>query len=128
MRNENVKGTIALWSIVAVGLLFACCITDSQARAQQLDIFTAAQNDDLNRVEALLAGGVNVNAANHAGATALMIASQHGHLDVVRTLLDKGASVNACDPDGESALAIASQHGQSDVVKLLIARGATVDS
>ena len=73
-------------------------------------------------VEALLAGGADVNAKNSSdGATALTTASLRGHAGVVQALLANGAGVNAKDREGSTALTLASQYGHPDVVKALFA-------
>ena len=50
--------------------------------------------------------GIDVNAKNSEGYTALILASSNGHKEIVAMLLDKkyGAYVNATDDDGDTAL------------------------
>ena len=78
---------------------------------------------DLPAVRQLLDEGADPNAANDAGATALMWAVD----DVAQTrlLIDHGANVNARSDDGRTPLIIAAGlHGAGDVVKLLLDHGA----
>ena len=119
------------------------------------DLFAAASNGDLVKVQALIAGGANVNATTAEGATALIIASKNGHAAIVRSLLDAKADVNAktcfsgfmamvLDGDtrspteaksdagakpciGETALMAAVHEGHGDVVQALIAAKADVN-
>jgi hypothetical protein len=63
------------------------------AAAPEKDLISAAWRDDATAVNTLLAKGVDVNAKDKDGATALIAASQMGHLDVVRALLANGADV-----------------------------------
>lgn len=73
----------------------------------------------------LLDKGADVNARNHAGATALMWAADD--LEKTRLLLDRGANVNAKSDDGRTALMIAAGwQGNSAVVKLLLDHGADI--
>ncbi|HEX6296351.1 MAG TPA: ankyrin repeat domain-containing protein, partial [Burkholderiales bacterium] len=85
----------------------------------------------------------NVNAANRAGVTALMLAADAGRADVVRALLAAGADVNARSVDswpplteiglytrsmpklggGNTALRAAKRRGHADVARLLVEAG-----
>jgi ankyrin repeat protein len=51
----------------------------------------AAKNGDKSTLDLLLAQGADPNAANVAGATALMLAAGNARSDVVRALLAAGA-------------------------------------
>ena len=53
------------------------------------DLLAAAKKGDADAVQALLAKGVDVNAKNSYGATALSFAADKGHLEVVKLLLAK---------------------------------------
>ena len=63
-------------------------------------------NGDAALVKRLLDAGADPNAANSAGATALMWAAPD--LETMRVLLDAGADVNARSEDRRSALLITS--------------------
>ncbi|KAI9769386.1 MAG: hypothetical protein M1840_004088 [Geoglossum simile] len=79
-------------------------------------------------VEQLLLGGLDVEASNEEGDTALLLASANGHLDLVKFLLEKGASINALVHSGQSALHLATRNSHEAVAKLLLERGAEQDS
>ena len=84
----------------------------------------AAEMRDRARVKALLAHGVNVDAATESGMTPLMYAALNGSAEIVQILLDGGAQVNAKRNDGLTAIDLASFYGQMNVVLLLLKRGA----
>ena len=75
-------------------------------------------------VTALLAApGLDVNAANERGYTALMMAALIGHSDTVTVLLAApGLDVNAANGRGDTALALAEGHGHVEIASLLRAR------
>ena len=73
----------------------------------------------------LLAKGVEANAQNKAGMTALMTAADKGKLDVTGLLLEKGVDLNLKDAEGHTALDHAISNGHVDLAKLLRAKGAT---
>jgi hypothetical protein len=86
-------------------------------------LMTAALHGDTVLVTRLLDGGANPNAANNAGATALMWAVPD--VGTMQLLLDAGADVNARSDDNRSALAIASGVvGAAQAVTVLLDYGA----
>jgi ankyrin repeat protein len=95
------------------------------ASQEQLNkaLINACREGQLDRVELLLAGGVDVNAQDKLGWTALMYASANGQKDTVELLLAKGADVNAQDEYGRTVLMLASRcaswHENKHIVKLL---------
>ena len=60
-------------------------------------IHDAAKAGDLAAVQAQLDAGVDVNAKDWLGGTALLEAAIKGHKEVVELLIAKGADVNAKD-------------------------------
>ncbi|MDE1762442.1 MAG: ankyrin repeat domain-containing protein [Candidatus Micrarchaeota archaeon] len=72
----------------------------------------------------LEADGVDLDATNKDGCTALMWAAWNGQLDSVSMLLDKGADINLRDLKGTTALMYATSLGYSDIVRVLLERGA----
>ena len=115
----------------------------------------AMQEHSLKAARALLARpGVDVNALNPQGESALMMAALKGDLagaqlllehgakvnqtgwspllyaatgpepDLVRLLLDRGAEIDAGSPNGSTPLMMAAQYGAEDSVTLLLERGA----
>jgi len=88
----------------------------------------AAQNNNKDMVEMLIAKGADVNAKDKDGNTPLQRAAQHNRKDVAELLIAKGADVNAKDKDGNTPLQRAAQHNRKDVAELLIAKGADVNA
>jgi len=92
----------------------------------QVTIHQAACLGQLEKVKQLLAAGVEIDARDPQGWTALRWAAQEGHADVVRLLLAHGADVNGKSDDGE-ALSDAIRRGHNDVAVLLMVNGANLD-
>ncbi len=85
----------------------------------------AATVGDLAKVKELLATGVDVNAANAYGGTALAFAADKGHTAVVDFLLERGADANTKDRFyNATPLVWAVGHGHGDIVRSLLAKGA----
>jgi ankyrin repeat protein len=89
---------------------------------------TAASEGDTDAVQTLLEKGVNVNAEDEHGQTALMRAAFNGRMGVAQLLLAKGADVNARGKEGQTALMVASESGHPDVIQALLMAGADVNA
>ena len=98
--------------------------------AEQL--MDAIKSGDVAKVQALLAGGMNVNEAGEGGMTPLMVAASVGHLQMVKDLLAAGADVKAQDERGYTALLCACfnpdlDRGFPEVVKALADAGSDLE-
>ena len=124
----------------------------------QPGIIAALLNESYEAADALAASaGLQVEAANRSGETALMLASLRGQTTLVQRLLQRGAAVNrpgwsplhyaatapdeapmklllthgaavdARSPNGTTPLMMAADYGPSACVDLLLAAGAQVD-
>jgi hypothetical protein len=80
-------------------------------------------------VDMLLERGVDVNAVNRDGYTALMYAACNGCAGTVERLLEAGADIEVRDKDyGRTALILAAERGQIETVKALLNAGAAVNA
>lgn len=110
---------------LALSLLIAAAHPGAAAEDPGDSLRRAASAGDLAKVKELLAAGVDVNAANKYGGTALAFASDKGHTAVVDLLLERGANPNTKDTFYQaSPLTWAVMHGHADVVRSLLAKGA----
>src|SRR4026209_1433920 len=81
---------------------------------------------DMEKVKADLAAGIDVNAKNKYGATALLFTSDKGNVEMLKLLLEHGADVNAKDTFyGGTPVTFAAFNGHVDAVKLLLQKGAS---
>jgi hypothetical protein len=88
----------------------------------------AAREGNLGRLQALLQTGVDLEARDSAGFTALMVAVASGRSETAKVLLQAGADVNASSPRGWTALMQATSMGRADVGELLLDAGADPDA
>lgn len=83
------------------------------------DYFSAAQMNDVSELKRCLESGVDVDATDMFGWTALMCASCGGAKDSVRYLLKKGANPDIRNKQNVTALELAAKRGHVAVVELL---------
>lgn len=89
----------------------------------------AAWEDAINRgdvptVRELLDRGVDIDARDRYGQTALMLAAHAGHRQVVETLIAHRANLNITAKFGLSAVMLAIVAGHTEVARLLANAGA----
>jgi len=95
------------------------------ARDLLIDASAAGRTD---RVAELLAVGVDVNAKDESGRTALMIASQRGRIETLSVLLEASVALNVQrEQDGRTALMMAVEQGHTEAVRMLLDAGANPD-
>lgn len=96
--------------------------------ADAKDLVRAAQAGDTQRVSRYLAEGLNVNARDVFGMTALHEAALTGQAEVVRLLLEKGADVHAVGAERCTALHDAAMRNHVNIARMLLERGADVNA
>jgi ankyrin repeat protein len=91
------------------------------------DLPAAAQLGDADAVAKLIDLGINVDAPDAQGASALLRAAGAGHADIVAFLLDRGADLGQAAPSGATPLSAAVTARRADVTEALLDRGVPVD-
>ncbi len=105
--------------LTLLGLLLAFA---SVSRCAEENIYTAAQNGELAKVQQLIGGDPSLlNAVDMDGRTPLLYACCWGRLELANWLLEKGAKINLRDKDNRIALHWAAGMGFKEVVAALIA-------
>jgi ankyrin repeat protein len=90
-------------------------------------LLRAVWNEDLTRVNTLLAKGAKVSIANAIGVTPAYVAAEHGNAAILRRLLDAGADVGTTDTSGDTLLMASVRSGNPEAVRILLERGAKVN-
>ncbi|KAF7329011.1 ANK-REP-REGION domain-containing protein [Mycena venus] len=82
-------------------------------------IIQAASDGDIDRVAPDDPIGVDVNAVDRWGWSALSMCGYGGHVAIARLLLDNGAKIENVDVDGDTPKSLAANRGHTDVVIML---------
>ena len=134
MLKQSITPLLLVGLLVTLG---ACQKSPEEARheLEQMGIkysptafVTAARNSDLLAVEFFLLAGMNPDAQDEAGITALLVAAGQGHTASVEVLLAAGAQPDVQPTAGMTALLFAAVKGHTASVEALLAAGAQPDS
>ena len=94
----------------------------------QQEFLQASINGDRFMVELAIEAGVDVNATDQDGYTALMTTASHGDASLMEILIDNGANINHSANDGFTALMYATLSEVKAAIELLINNGANVNA
>ncbi|KAF8170713.1 hypothetical protein K438DRAFT_1982570 [Mycena galopus ATCC 62051] len=83
---------------------------------KQTAIVQAASDGDIDRVARLISMGMDVNAVDRWGWSALSMCGYGGHVAIARLLLDHGAKIDNVDVDNDTPITLAEQRGHADLV------------
>lgn len=111
--------------VVVAGLLLAGCGgiggPSHEGGRPQADAFVAAAGSgDAAAVRRAISAGIDVDARNASGRTAVTAAALGEHADVVRLLVDAGADVDLQDDDGNNALLACGETGNVEVLRAVL--------
>ncbi|KAJ3641462.1 hypothetical protein Zmor_027969 [Zophobas morio] len=104
-------------------------IVDKSNNNNLLHFATASRLSTGGIIRLLIKKGIDLNAKNKNGITALQLACERGVYANAKLLLDCGASINILDKGNNNALhfASSSKYDTTDIVNLLITRGIDVN-
>jgi uncharacterized protein len=106
-------------------LLFASGSVSAQSAAS---LANAAEKRDQAKIVALLKKGVDVNAAQADGMTALHWAAYHDDVSLARQFLKAGAHAESANRYGVTPLSLACTNGNAQIVTMLLEAGADANA
>jgi ankyrin repeat protein len=116
MLTKHLSGWAALTAIWLAGVTYAA--------AGDLKLIEAAKSGDPVAVRTLLKQGVDVNATESDGSTALHWAARKNNLEIIGLLIGAGAKVNAATRYNITPLALAAANGNAAIINRLLENGA----
>jgi hypothetical protein len=102
-------------------------LADEKQKRDFQELMQSAATGDTGKMKALIENGVNFNASDPTGLTALMAASHSGKAEILELLLKAGAPIDAKDKSGYTALMFACNSGQPACARYLVENGANVN-
>ncbi len=111
-----------LFAAIALNADFALAKPQAKPQVDQKvkqidDLLEAVKLGNLDKVKAMIASGIDVNAKNKDGLTAVMVAAWAGKPELLKAMIAAGADVNAKDKFGNTALHFAAAIGDAKWVK-----------
>jgi ankyrin repeat protein len=109
-------------------IFFLLMLSPGLVYGQNAEIHKAAYNGDIKRVQELLSKGVNPDARDSYGGTALHAAMFQKNMEIVKLLLEHHFDINAVGPqNGYTPLHDAVWANNIEAVRLLLDRNAKTD-
>lgn len=108
-------------------LLFTNTLCIAQPSKQEDKFIAYAANGELEKIEAYIKKGINVNAKNKSKWTALAYACKYNHIEIVKLLINSGADVDIAVNTGSTPLHIALNEGNIEIAEFLIENKADIN-
>jgi len=116
------------WLLASVAMMLSGSALAAALPPGEVDLFRAVEQDRANSVKKSLAAGVNPNARDLGGETALIVAIRNDANAAATVLMDqKGIDLEAKAPNGNTALMMAAYRKNQPLVTDLLRRGAKVN-
>ncbi|RKR12127.1 ankyrin repeat protein [Maribacter vaceletii] len=123
--SKGKASTLALFEYLE-GLGLSANITTTEGVTPLHNL--AGSTKDQEILDYFVAKGVNPNATNKEGETALLKAAARNKLPIVTYFTEKTQNINLADKNGKTALTAAIQSNSAGVVSYLIAKGANIEA
>jgi len=133
MKSPRLNGVIAITSLLFSIFLAGCSDPQKVAvkglkkmgyEATPADFLRSASSGDLAAFDLFQAAGLDIDAKDQAGNTALMKAAEAGREQAVERILGLGADPRSLNGVGRDALLLAADKGHEEVARMLLSRGA----
>jgi len=127
MKVAKKVGMKAGFNVGMKSVALACMLASAHPVLAQSDLADAAMQRDNAAVLRLLQDGIEINAGQADGATALHWAVYHGDTELAGRLLQAGADPAVANRNGSTPMWLAANQGDAKMLQTLIAAGANAD-
>jgi ankyrin repeat protein len=106
----------------SVIIIFTFCVINSSsiAKAEEIDIFEAARENNFSAIKAYTQKGKDINIVNSKKYTPFILAAYYGHIQTLDILLQTGAETCTVDNKGNNAFMGVAFKGHEHVAKWLL--------
>lgn len=115
-------------SLAFILVLIAYPVSASDQSMNDTSLHSAAANDDVEALRSLISKGVDIEAKDGNGRTALLVATHENKVNAAKALILAGADVNAKDNINDSPYLYAGARGHLEILKMTLAHGADLKS
>lgn len=124
-KNERKKLSIKMWSSFFIAALLGCTYFYIDQVQHGYLIFTAINNSNVKKVEALILKDKNILKikGKTSGLTPLFWAAKQNQEEIVNVILKNGGNINEVDKSGNSLLAYTSQNCNYRLSEFLVKKG-----
>lgn len=119
LRLCAVAGLLVASSSMAQAMTYDFSVYEEK----NVPLITAVEQDDIDKVDRLLAVDGNTEVSDLLGRTPFLIAVAHGNLEIINLLMQYGVFIAATDIFGNTALHLAVLNEQPAVIPLLLELG-----
>ena len=135
MGTKNVCFRVVI-IVIACMILVSCACGKDYRKVLEKKGLPFTQESFLKEVRAgnrehaelFIKAGMDINARDKDGSTALMVASEKGDIEMAQFLIQNGADVNAKNIDSYTALMYVAYKGNLEIAELLIKHKADVNA
>ncbi|HXY54772.1 MAG TPA: ankyrin repeat domain-containing protein [Nitrospirota bacterium] len=121
-------GAIAIYRGSLANWYFAKKLEHKGVQFSEHAFLAEVSKNNEEAVDLFIKAGINIDAKDDKGRTALIIASEKGYVNLLDKLIKLDvASLNYFDKSGSTALMAASSNGRGNIVKSLVENGANVN-
>ncbi len=113
------RGFLTIFSFLLLG-----SVAWAQTQSTQVErLHAAASRGDPKTLNETLRAGVEIDARDARGQTALLLAVEAGHTAIARALMERGASVNVQAANQDTPWLLAGASGRTEILELMLERG-----
>ena len=124
------RKTVLAAAASVAALMFVASAAPAFAAAAKAELAKAAADQNIKKIDKLLASGAAIDEVDSGGRSAFFHAAAKGDLSLMQKFAEKGAGVDLRDKSGATPLlaALRNPTSQAEVVQFLLGKGADINA